>query len=220
MQTNSDNPASFIKHFFGKHPIIANIICIFAVGMILVLGVLLFLDVWTHHGETSTVPEIKGLSYDSARQILSDADLSIEISDSIYDRTSAPGTVLESWPKTGAVVKRGRQVYVTITAFSPKMITISMPVIGVSSRQAVSYLEALGISSVRLVSVPSQYPDLVENAYSDGKTLSVGATLPVTASVTLEVGTVPVETLENDSLDIAIEREIDNIDLEVEDAFN
>lgn len=220
MQTNPDNPGPFIRRFFGRHPIIANIICIFAAGMILVLGALLFLDSWTHHGETSTVPQVKGLSFQSARQLLADADLSVEISDSIYDRTSLPGTVLEHWPKAGAVVKRGRQVYVTVTAFSPKMLTISMPVIGVSSRQAVSYLEAIGITSIRLVSVPSQYPDLVENAVSDGKKLTVGATLPVTASVTLEVGTVPVDTFATESLDTAIDREIDDIGFEVSDAFN
>lgn len=220
MQTNPDRPTSFIRRFFSDHPIIANLICIFGVGLIIVFGALLFLDSWTHHGETSTVPQVKGLSFQNARQLLAEADLNVEISDSIYDRTSAPGTVLESWPKAGAVVKRGRQVYVTITAFSPKMLTISMPVIGVSSRQAVSYLEALGITSIRLVSVPSQYPDLVENAVSDGKVLTVGATLPVTASVTLEVGTAPVETLDSDSLDIAIGDEIDNIDFEVSDAFN
>ncbi len=212
MHTNDNKPSSFIGRFFGEHPIIANLICIFAAGMLLVFGALIFLDYWTHHGETSTVPQIKGMSYQSAKQMLADADLTVEISDSIYDRTSAPGTVLESWPKAGAVVKRGRQVYVTVTAFSPKMITISMPVIGVSSRQAVSYLEALGISSIRIISVPSQYPDLVENAVSDGKVLSVGATLPVTASVTLEVGTAPVETFDTDSLDMAIDSEIDNLD--------
>lgn len=203
---------SFIKHFFGSHPIIANLLLIILVGCILIWIALIYLDHWTRHGETSTVPQIKGLSYAQASQLLDEADLSIEISDSIYERNTAPGTVIESWPKAGAVVKRGRQVYVTITAFSPKMVTISMPVIGVSSRQAVSYLEALGITSIRLVSVPSQYPDLVENAYSGNKTLTVGASLPVTSSVTLEVGTAPIDTYETDSLDMAIDDAIDDID--------
>lgn len=203
---------SFIKRFFGSHPIIANLLLIMLVGCILIWIALIFLDGWTRHGETSTVPQIKGLSYAQASQLLNEADLSIEISDSIYERNTAPGTVIESMPKAGAVVKRGRQVYVTITAFSPKMVTISMPVMGVSSRQAVSYLEALGITSIRLVSVPSQYPDLVENAYSSNKTLTVGTSLPVTSSVTLEVGTAPVDTFEPDSLDMAIDDAIDDID--------
>jgi len=208
-----NNFFTHIKRFFSNHPIIANLLIIILVGCMLIWIALIFLDSWTHHGETSTVPLVKGMSYSNAAAMLHDANLGVEISDSIYDRNTAPGTVVESWPKAGAVVKRGRQVYVTITAFSPKIVTISMPVIGVSSRQAVSYLEALGISSIRLVSVPSQYPDLVENAYTGNKTLSVGVNLPVTSSVTLEVGSVPVD-LSTDSLDMAIDQAIDNIDFE------
>lgn len=203
---------STIKQFWTKHPIISNLLCIMAVGLILIFASLLFLDSWTHHGETAVVPEVKGMSYDSARAMLSGADLEAEISDSIYDRNAAPGTVLESWPRAGSTVKRGRPVYLTITSFSPKMLTLSMPVIGVSSRQAVSYLEALGINSIRLVSVPSQFPDLVENAYSDGKTLTVGTSIPVTSSVTLEVGTAPVEEFPTDSLETAIDEQIEALD--------
>lgn len=206
--------ASFIKRFYGKHPIIANLLLIIVCGCVLIWLALLFLDSWTNHGETSTVPQVKGMSYSQASLVLGEADLKAEISDSIYDRYAAPGTVIESWPRAGAVVKRGRQVYVTITAFSPKMITISMPVIGVSSRQAISYLEALGITSIRLISVPSQYPDLVENAYTSEKTLNVGTSLPITSSVTLEVGTAPVDTFPTDQLDIAIDDAINDINFD------
>lgn len=206
--------ASFIKRFYGKHPIIVNLLLIIVCGCVLIWLALLFLDSWTNHGETSTVPQVKGMSYSQASLVLGEADLKAEISDSIYDRYAAPGTVIESWPRAGAVVKRGRQVYVTITAFSPKMITISMPVIGVSSRQAISYLEALGITSIRLVSVPSQYPDLVENAYTSEKTLNVGTSLPITSSVTLEVGTAPVDTFPADQLDIAIDDAINDINFD------
>ena len=206
--------ASFIKRFYGKHPIIANLLLIIVCGCVLIWLALLFLDSWTNHGETSTVPQVKGMSYSQASLVLGEADLKAEISDSIYDRYAAPGTVIESWPRAGAVVKRGRQVYVTITAFSPKMITISMPVIGVSSRQAISYLEALGITSIRLISVPSQYPYLVENAYTSEKTLNVGTSLPITSSVTLEVGTAPVDTFPTDQLDIAIDDAINDINFD------
>ncbi len=210
--TNKEGVMVVVKRFFTKHPIIANLLCIVLVGIVLIFASLVFLDSWTHHGETSVVPEVKGLNYESAKTMLLRSDLEVEIADSIYDRKTAPGIVLESWPKAGSVVKRGRQVYLTITSFSPKMLTLSMPVIGVSSRQAVSYLEALGITSIRLLSVPSQYPDLVENAYYDGKTLAVGTSLPVTASVTLEVGTVQEDEYVTDSLDVAIDEQIEDLE--------
>ena len=205
-----------IKKFYYKHPIISNLILIFVAGVIVVIIGLVFLDFWTRHGETSTVPEIKTMPYEQAARILDQNNLEIEISDSIYDRGIAPGVVVESWPKAGSVVKRGRQVFVTVTAFSPKMVTLTMPVTGVSSRQATSYLEAVGVTAVRIVNVPSQYPDLVERALVDGKPLAVGSAIPVTSVVTLEVGAVPVEE-RVDSLDAAIDREIDNLDLDVDE---
>lgn len=203
-----------VKRFYRSHPIIANIILIMVTAMILLWLALIFLDCWTHHGDTSTVPQVKGMSFAQATQVLKDNNLGIEISDSIYDRNAAPGTVIETSPKAGATVKKDRQIYVTITAFSPKLVTISAPVIGVSSRQAISYLNALGINSIRIVNVPSQYPDLVENAYYGSSKLNVGTKFPVTSTVTLEIGSAPVAVEPVDSLDYAIDNAIDSIVLD------
>ena len=41
--------------------------------------------------------------------------------------------------------------------------------------------------------MPSQYADLVEGAKYNGKDITPGMQLPVTATVTLEVGSVPEE---------------------------
>lgn len=178
-----------INGFRKGHPLWWALIMMAITAVVLSWALMFFLKIWTHHGDDATVPEIKHLTYDQARATLQAADLDIAISDSIYDTSLPPGSIVESWPKSGSQVKRGRSVYVTLTAFSPKHVTISMPVTGVSSRQAVSYLNALGISGVRIVNVPSQYPDLVENAHADGRPLGVGSVVPVDASVVLEVGT-------------------------------
>lgn len=177
-----------VKTWCGGHPFISGLIAMFVVGLILIWLVLIFLDIWTHHGDDSVVPEIKHMTFNEALGALRSADLEIEISDSIYDTSFPPGTIVESWPKAGSQVKRGRKVYVTLTAFSPKHVTVSMPVTGVSARQALSYLNALGINGIRIVNVPSQYPDLVESAYYNDRPLGVGSVIPVDAKVVLEVG--------------------------------
>ena len=166
-----------IKGFYAAHPIISNLLIMIAVALILLWGVLLFLEA-----------------------ILAANGLSIEISDSIYDRSVAPGTVVESWPKAGAIVKGDRAVFVTLTAFSPKQVTISMPLTGnVSSRQAASYLRGIGITDVRMVHVPSPYADLVVGARYGDTPLTVGTVIPVTSTVTLEVGSGPAAS-DSDSL--------------------
>lgn len=188
-----------IRTFYGKHPLISNIIMVGCVGLVLLWILLLFLDFWTLHGSTAVVPDIKGKSYAQAHDILAANKLSIEISDSIYDRSVAPGTVMESWPKAGATVKEGRQVYVTVTAFSPKQVTISMPLTGnVSQRQATSYLRGIGITDIRIEEQPSEYIDLVLGARYGDTPLSVGSVIPITSTVTLTVGCTPVA--EPDSL--------------------
>lgn len=188
-----------IKEFYQKHPIICNILLIILTGFILLWGALLFLDSWTLHGDTAVVPDIKHKSYADAKAALEANKLTIEISDSIYDPAFGPGTVIESWPKPGAVVKDGRQVFVTVTAFSPKQVTISMPMTGnVSSRQAISYPRGIGISDIRLEHVPSEFVDLVVAARYGNTPLNVGTVLPVTSTVTLTVGSGYSE--ENDSI--------------------
>lgn len=174
--------------FYKKHPLLSGLVLMALVGLVLVWMCMIFLDFWTHHNDDATVPEIKQLSYAEAEASLKRADLDIAISDSIYDTSVPPGTVVESWPKAGSQVKSGRSVYVTVTAFSPKNVTLTMPVTGVSVRQAVSYLNALGINGIRFVHVPSEYPDLVERASANGRPLGVGSVVPVSASVVLEVG--------------------------------
>ena len=187
-----------IKAFNDNYPVIATLIYIVLVSIVLVWLGGLFVDLWTRHNSDATVPEIKNMTYAQAEAVLEKNGLSIEISDSIYDKNIAPGTIVESWPKAGSVVKRGRNIYVTVTAFSPRHVTITMPITGVSSRQAVSYLTALGVSGIRFINVPSQYPDLVESAHADGRPIGVGSVISVDATVTLEVG-------------VAIEEPVDSI---------
>lgn len=200
------------RGFYAKHPIISNLVFILLAGVLLIWGAMLFLDHWTMHGETSVVPDIRNKSYAEARQILAASNLDIEIADSIYDRHAPRGTVVETMPRAGAVVKKGRQVYVTITAFSPKQVTVTMPLQGnVSERQAISYLRGLGISDIRTVYVPAEYPDLVVSARYGDTPLGVGSVLPVTATVTLEIGTAPIATPsfdDTDSID-AVDSEFD-----------
>ncbi|MDE6333441.1 MAG: PASTA domain-containing protein [Muribaculaceae bacterium] len=198
-----------LNTFRRNHPLWTALLAMALTALLLVWMLLLFLKIWTHHGDDSTVPEIKSMTYAMAAARLDEAGLGIEISDSIYDASIPAGTVVESWPKAGSQVKRGRNVYVTVVAFSPKHVTLSMPVTGVSVRQAVSYLNALGITGIRFVNVPSQYPDLVERAHADGRPLGVGSMIPVNASVVLEVGkyVAPVEEYSDTTADEQITAE-------------
>lgn len=188
--------------FWKNHPIICNLILILFVATPLVIMLLIgFINVWTNHGSNISVPDVKGMTCAEAMQTLEKDGFIVEISDSVYDEAVQPGTVIETWPRANAVVKPGREVFLTITSFDTKRVVISTPLTGVSSRQAISYIEKLGIKNVRITTIESPHADLVLSAKYNGHEISVGEQLPVTATITLEVGS-GIFVEEPDSTDI------------------
>ena len=137
------------------------------------------------------------------------------VSDSIFDSYSRPGTVVEQVPVPGARIKVGGSVYVTIVAYSPKLVTVP-DFFNVSVRQARSMFEGLGIAQVREVPVLSEYAGLVLGAKFNGVDLQPGARIPVSSVVTLEVGTGMDTIEEEDSIydPEAIDQVIDQLNIE------
>ena len=115
-------------------------------------------------------------------------------------------TWLDVWTDHGHYVEVPQvKVYLTITAFSPK--SVSLPSLtDVSLRQARSILEGLGFRNIYVEYVPSEFKDLVVSVRSDGRQLSAGARLPVTSSIILSVG-------EGVSDDTATSEEVDSLAL-------
>ncbi|MDE6860818.1 MAG: PASTA domain-containing protein [Duncaniella sp.] len=168
------------------------------VGIVIAWLAMMWLDVWTRHGDTIVVPSVKTLPYDRATQALKDNGLVALLSDSVYDNRTAPGTVIEQNPKAGTVVKEGREIYLTINALSPKMVTLPS-LTDISLRQAKSILEGLEIKKVVERRVPSDFKDLVLSVRYKGTRLSPGARVPVNATIELEVGEGLPEIIESDS---------------------
>ena len=180
------------------------------IGLMIIVAVaigwlaMLWLDVWTRHDSTISVPSVKSMTFDNAARMLADEGLVAVLTDSVYDKSTRPGSVIEQNPKVGTVVKEGREVYLTINAFSPKMVTLPT-LTDISVRQAKSILEGLEIKNVVEKRVPSDFQDLVLGVYYKGRRLSPGARVPVNARIEIEVGEGVQESLGPDSDSIAAE---------------
>lgn len=196
--------------------ILLNILAMIAAGTAIVWLSMLWLDVWTRHGDTITVPAVRSMQYDRAMEFLASEGLAGCVADSVYDKSTAPGTVIEQNPKAGTVVKQGREVFLTINAFSPK--TVTLPALtDISLRQARSILEGLEIRNIVERRVPSEFKDLVTGVRYKGARLMPGARVPVNARIELEVGQgmpeyVPADTPESDSTS-GTDTEADNLNL-------
>ncbi len=182
------------------------------VGLAIAWMAMLWLDKWTRHGDTIIVPSVKTFSYVKASQTLEAEGLLAILSDSVYDKRTAPGTVIEQNPKAGTVVKEGREIYLTINAFSPKMVTLPS-LTDISVRQARSILEGLEIKKVVEKRVPSDFKDLVLAVRYKGVRLSPGARVPVSATIELEVGEGFPDVVELDSISSEEAVPVEQLDL-------
>lgn len=176
-----------VSEWKSKYPIIFNLLLIIIASLIVIWLLLLFLNRWTLHGVEDVIPDVKGQNITQATALLKENGMAVEISDSIYDSTFPPGTVVEQNPHPMSRVKPGRTVYVTIVAYSPKMVSVP-DLANVSLRQGMSMLQGLGFKKIEVRRVPSEYKDLVLGVRFNGLELRAGQKIPVSATITLEVG--------------------------------
>lgn len=171
-----------------------------AISVVLLVVLVWGLGSYTHHGEEVAIPEIRGKSMHDAAQVLSDAGLSYEIVDSIYDKAARPGSVREALPEVGSKVKPGRIIFLTIYASSPRK--LSLPLVeNMSSRQAMLLLRALGFEQVDVRIVSGEYRDLCLGITdAAGKAIAPGTPLAKDTRLVMLVSGVVRDSLTMDDL--------------------
>jgi beta-lactam-binding protein with PASTA domain len=145
------------------------------------------IDVYTHHGEKITVPNVVHKSYADAEHILESLGLEVQISDTGYVKTLPPDCILEQSVKAGSIVKSGRIVYLVINASSTPTIAIPDVIDNSSYREARAKLSAMGFR----VSEPQMVPgekDWVYGIKVRGRNVTNGQRVSVEDILTLQVG--------------------------------
>lgn len=115
-----------------------------ALGIIMLLGILVWLKIYTHHGRTITVPNLAGLTVEEVDDVTSSRRLRYEVVDSVFSTEMPRGTVLKQNPKANSLVKKNRKIFLTLNAINLEM--VSMPrLVGLSIRQARLALQNAGL---------------------------------------------------------------------------
>ncbi len=113
-------------------------------GIIVLLAILLWLKIYTHHGQAITVPNLSGLTEEEVGDVTSSRRLRYEVVDSVFSNEMPRGTVLKQNPKANSRVKKSRKIFLTMNAINPEM--VSMPrLVGLSIRQARLALQNAGL---------------------------------------------------------------------------
>ena len=129
-----------------------------AIAIVLLLGTLLWLKIYTHHGKTITVPDLAGLTLEEVEDVSSSRRLRYEVVDSVFSNEMPRGTVIKQNPNANSRVKKNRKIFLTMNAVNQEM--VAMPqLVGLSVRQA-----RLAMQNAGLVQGTIEYrPDYAKN---------------------------------------------------------
>jgi eukaryotic-like serine/threonine-protein kinase len=176
-----------LKEFLKSKIFKQNAIAAVGITIILVIVTMLFLRIYTDHGDSVTIPDLKGKTGEEAAAILDDLDLRYQIRDSVYSTEVGPGTVLDQYPKYGMKVKEKRTIFITICALS--QVKIPMPQLtDISYRQAINLIESSGLIAGKVEYKASEFPNLVLEQKTMGRNIRVGEMIPKGSVIDLVLG--------------------------------
>ena len=186
-----------------------NLIAMPIVVICIIFGVLHWLDVYTHHGESIIVPNVNGLPLKEAEKELGKKKLTQEVVDSNYVKGLPAGAVLEQKPVAGAKVKIGRTIYLTINTGEVPKVAIPDIIDNSSYRQAEARLRAMGFKLTEPEYIEGE-KDWIYGVKYNGKELTSGEKIPREAVLTLCVGDDELkgDSIQTDSLRINTEKPI------------
>ena len=189
-----------------KNPYVINLFLVILVTCGIVYGVLEWLDTYTRHNQAVVVPDVKGMRLEEAEPFFKENGLRYDVIDSVFSKDVAPGAVVELVPGAGSKVKEGRIVFVTINARTSQMGMIP-DVADLSLRQAYTMLRSRGFTSVEVEYVAGDFKDLAMAVEEDGRVLSKGEYISLSAPLTLKVSIgdpnyVPEDSLALDSIPV------------------
>jgi eukaryotic-like serine/threonine-protein kinase len=167
------------------------------ITLALIIVALIFLNLYTRHGNEVEMPDFIGKDSKSLVTDSLSADFIVVVSESVFDKTSKPGTVLKQNPNPKEKVKKGRKVYVTVASDQPPI--VKMPQLqDVSLRQAEIMLKAKGLVLGSVIYKPSPYENAVLEQLYRGRPIPSGTDINMGEIITLVVGK-DIEGLPTDS---------------------
>lgn len=179
--------------FRDKHPFLVNSVLIVCALCAAVFIGLLFIDVFTSHGQEKLVPEVRNMPLAQAIEKLEAAGLDWEIADSTnFNESFKPGVVTDQEPKAGSFIKAIRTVYLNVNAMHPRI--VSFPKLqDTPIHQSLASLSSMGFKNIEIDTIPSPYQGLVVEVLVNGRQIAPGTGVAINARVRLSVGDGQIE---------------------------
>lgn len=174
------------ESFFKRNPWALHVLLMIGVSAVILVLVFAMLRVYARQGEEYELPDVVG---STIGRLESDNPIALEVvvMDSIFRPGEEGGIILTQDPKAGTMVKKGRKLYITMTAFTPED-AVMPELAGLTVRQAVNELVACGLVPGKLKFVEDPYKNNVIDQTCKGKTLYAGQEIVRGSVVDLTVG--------------------------------
>lgn len=174
---------------YSLKKVIINIIVILALSFLLgFLFLQLYLPMYTNHGETVSVPDLSGYTFDESVDILDNAGLKYEVSlDSGFSTDEKALAVLKQIPAAEEQVKNGRKIYLTLNARNAPL--LKMPnLINMPLKNVQEILANIGLERGEIIYVPDIGINVVLEQRYRGVSINEGFEVPKGAKIDLVVG--------------------------------
>ncbi len=146
--------------------------------VLLFVGILFWLKVYTNHGQKLELPDFVGMEYSDAKSLGEDKTFELVVVDSIHIVGRTGGEIVDQNPNAFAKVKENRKVYVTVTKYNADVMkTGSLGVMyGQDYESKKSELSHLNINSeVKGYNYDSGEPDHILEVWYEGRPIITGS---------------------------------------------
>lgn len=196
-----------------------NIIAMIVVLIGCIWGTLTWLDIYTHHGQSHIVPDVKSQHIAQAKALLESKQMKAVVIDSNFVKGLPAGIVLDQTPIGGARVKENRTIYLTINTLEVPKVKLPDLIDNSSVRQAAAKLKAMGFKLTEPEFVPGEQ-DWVYGIKYRGCQLRSGESVPHEALLTLCIGSTAMQdSLRVDSIGMNTQEIPTENEAEVDDSW-
>ncbi len=176
-----------LKQFLLSKVFLKHLGLAIALVIIILFLTLLWLSIFTRHGQSRPVPDLYGLTIEEAEDIVKKNKMRFQVIDSVYTNIVPRGYVLEQNPEAGFEVKKNRRIMATINAFNPEMVEVP-DLLGLSKRQALALIESSGLEIGKLNYKPDLSVDYVLEQLYHGKHVEPGDSIQKGSVIDLVLG--------------------------------
>jgi len=176
-----------LKNFILSKVFVKNLGFAIAIVVGVVIILLIWMNLYTRHGQARPVPDFYGLTMEQAATVAKKNKLKYQVIDSVYTTLVPRGCVAEQNPKPGFKVKKWRNVILTINAFNPEMVAVPN-LVNLPIRQAKAMIESSGLMLGQLRYKPDLSINVVIEQLYKGKNVAEGDSLQKGSVVDLVLG--------------------------------